>query len=457
MIFFTDKNGRGLDELPATHYHDITIGEKKYPTTEACVEALAGIVNFSPGGGSPEIPEEPEETPKWQPHPDWWDIKKIFDADTDPNKRFIMLMTDSNNAITLEQAKLGNATAYYKTSDGATYNTATNTHTCDNGQDKPCGAGYKTRWVMVYSPNADVICNVATIDVIWVYIGNESKVTSFVGNGFSNTATANVILEAIECDDSVTGATNAIASYAFCDCSALVNMTIPKDVTDIGLRSFIYCFGLRNIVIPNSVTTIGDYAFMADYSLCNIDLPDSITSIGENAFQACYGVNLNIPKNVTVIKNGAFSSCYGLKKIDIPSSVTSIGTQTFMNCVNVSFVQIQNGVTAIGASAFSGIYTLRSIIIPSSVTSIGSGAFGSLNGLLSFNCELGWVACANINLTQSTKLSVTSMIDFMYNLGLNTGGAVLITLGATNMAKLTAIPEGLAAIAFATSQGYTFA
>jgi len=60
-------------------------------------------------------------------------------------------------------------------------------------------------------------------------------------------------------------------------------------------------------------------------------------------------------------------------------------------------------------------------------------------------------------LTQSTRLSVSSMIDFMYNLGLNTGSAVLITLGATNMAKLTAIPEGLAAIAFATSQGYTFA
>ena len=357
LIFFTDKNGRNLKELPATHYANITIGTKTYPTPEACIEVLAEIINFKLGGGAtPPVP--PPATNGWQPHPDWWDIKKIFEDDTDPNKRFIMLITDSNNDITLAQAALGNATVYYKTSDGAAYNASTQTHTWDKMQDKQCADGYKTRYVIVYSTDENVNCYLGSFNTKHIFFGNESIINTLI-QASASWMENNKMIEAIEMDETVT-AIEAPYSFWFSTCHSLKSTTIPAGIKNIESECFRQCYALTSITIPNGVLTIRMMAF------------DNCTSL----------TFINIPKSVTNIELNAFNNCYSL---------------------------------------------------------------------LSFNIEDDWIAPQGINLTQSTNLSISGIIDFFTKLGA-TGTPVTITLGATNLAKLTSTE-----ITIATNKGYTLA
>ncbi|MBE6757878.1 MAG: hypothetical protein E7552_04940 [Ruminococcaceae bacterium] len=115
------------------------------------------------------------------------------------------------------------------------------------------------------------------------------------------------------------GSVTSIAEAAFAMCS-LDAITIPADVTHIGVYAFSGCnvlstvmvadgnktyhavgncliytknkeliAGFKNSVIPDdgSVTSIGPYAFFQHYSLTSVAIPKSVTSIGEGAFEGC--------------------------------------------------------------------------------------------------------------------------------------------------------------------------
>ena len=48
---------------------------------------------------------------------------------------------------------------------------------------------------------------------------------------------------------------------AFRNCSALTNIAIPNNITNIEEGTFYGCKSLTNITIPDTVTGIGIYAF----------------------------------------------------------------------------------------------------------------------------------------------------------------------------------------------------
>lgn len=52
-----------------------------------------------------------------------------------------------------------------------------------------------------------------------------------------------------------------IGEYAFYNCSGLINLTIPSNVTSIGENAFEGCRGLTSLTIPSGVTSIGYSAF----------------------------------------------------------------------------------------------------------------------------------------------------------------------------------------------------
>ena len=93
------------------------------------------------------------EKPKWQPNPNWWDIKKILDEDTRdyPGKVGVILYNFSDvSEFTLATYNI----AAVATSDGAFYSYSDNggkvTHHWDTSKDKDDGRGFKTRWVIYY-------------------------------------------------------------------------------------------------------------------------------------------------------------------------------------------------------------------------------------------------------------------------------------------------------------------
>ncbi|MCI6616952.1 leucine-rich repeat protein [Ruminococcus sp.] len=217
-----------------------------------------------------------------------------------------------------------------------------------------------------------------------------------------------------------------IGNNAFKECCNLSNITIPKNVTDIGCDAFTDC-NLSEVTIPANVKNIGEHAFgythpfnydTLTYEYFKIDnftikgikgtaaeqyatdngfnFIDISGTYDDPSTQYDYTIledgtiqltkyngndtDVEIPfeingQKVTSIGNNAFSECNTIYSIVIPDSVTSIGNAAFSNCSTLESISIPDSVTSIGNAAFSNCSTLESISIPDSVESIGSSAF----------------------------------------------------------------------------------
>lgn len=124
------------------------------------------------------------------------------------------------------------------------------------------------------------------VKAIGLAIDNESDVTGneqplfapkVLSEGTFNTTLTNVI---------VSEGITEIGGGAFAGCQNLVGVTLPKNVTKIGLLSFAYT-GLQRFEIPNTVTSVGISAFEGCSSLKTLVIPSSVSKIGDNAFTGC--------------------------------------------------------------------------------------------------------------------------------------------------------------------------
>lgn len=227
--------------------------------------------------------------------------------------------------------------------------------------------------------------------------------------------------------DSSWGSYKGQASYTFQNCSALKEVELPSDLTQIYGSMFGYCSSLENITFPENIEAIGPDAFSHCSSLGNVAIPESVTSVGPCAFESCtnlstiefpegldyigddafyntswmdamlqnnefviingqlidtgaFSENLVIPNGVTVIGPGAFEYD-SMSTVVIPGSVEVIDDDAFQSCNNLTSVTMTDGLKKIGESAFYDCDDLTTITIPGSVTEIGRDAFYSCNNL----------------------------------------------------------------------------
>ena len=109
---------------------------------------------------------------------------------------------------------------------------------------------------------------------------------------------------------------------AFEGCSAMVAVTIPSTVENIGYHTFFNCTGLRSVQLPASMREISYYAFEGCTALQCVDVGKNVYFIGEYAFKGCSSLRSlvfrgNAPNSVDVNAfSGIASGCtaYAPKK-----------------------------------------------------------------------------------------------------------------------------------------------
>lgn len=133
-----------IEDTTITNIAD-AIREKKGATDAySPIQMPDAIRAIEVGGGSSD---------EWQPQPDWWDIDKILEEDTeDYAGKIICLFNDTDTTTTINRINANKVI----TSDGGMYEDTSLTsysHTWDRTKDKECSLGNKTRYIIWYYTN----------------------------------------------------------------------------------------------------------------------------------------------------------------------------------------------------------------------------------------------------------------------------------------------------------------
>lgn len=127
----------------------------------------------------------------------------------------------------------------------------------------------------------------------------------------TNACFACLELSSITVPNSVT----SLADRAFGECDRLNSVFLGTGITNIPDYCFMGCDELYSVSLPATVTRIGNYAFF-EATLSNLTLPPNLTSIGVLAFGADYSLtSVTIPASVTSLGSAAFGDCYNLTNI----------------------------------------------------------------------------------------------------------------------------------------------
>lgn len=125
-----------------------------------------------------------------------------------------------------------------------------------------------------------------------------------------------------------------IPEYAFADCSALHEITMPATVKHILAYAFANCNNLSTVEF----------------------LGDELLTLGTGAFKDSPTLHyITIPEGVTNIENETFSGCGNLGEVILPDSVTTIGDDAFKDCVTIHTLVIPPNVDYISNSSFDGV------------------------------------------------------------------------------------------------------
>lgn len=165
---------------------------------------------------------------------------------------------------------------------------------------------------------------------------------------------------------------------------------IPEGMTIEGTTVTGYNGDATELVVPEGVTAIGEYAFLNCDALQEVTLPESLIEIENGAFQQSGLTTITVPENVTVIGDSAFRKTDSLKEVTIlgaatvgasafsesavetvtMNKVSAIGSYCFGASRSLSNVQM-DGMKEIGESAFTST-NLQEVVIPREVKKIGA-------------------------------------------------------------------------------------
>lgn len=226
------------------------------------------------------------------------------------------------------------------------------------------------------------------------------------------------------------------------NCNYLKTIFIPTNITAVNFSLGVWADCNCKIILHSNITKIGNKTFTSYAG--NLSLPKNLTEIGYGVFNYCTLKYIEIPEGIskltggTASGNGIFEECHNLEEVSIKNSnLYEIGPRTFYNCKSLTKLNLPANITAVGNNAFDRCMQLESIILPNA-HSIGNNAFyycRSLKTLVlpnEFDCDLYLFRCVS--------LSDETLCNIAYWLKDNTGSTPkTITFSACLHKKLNTL------------------
>lgn len=178
------------------------------------------------------------------------------------------------------------------------------------------------------------------------------------------------------------------STFQYCtQASDIESVTLPDSLTTIEKNAFYNCEKLKSVTIPPNVSSIGLAAFvegLSESSLTEIKVDPENPYFSEKdgvvfskdgtkliVFPSGRSGDYQIPDGTVSVGDYAFYYCVNVSSITVPGSVRSLGEGAFGNCSSLTKAVLNEGLEEIGEYAFQSSSGIRDIIIPASVKSVG--------------------------------------------------------------------------------------
>jgi uncharacterized repeat protein (TIGR02543 family) len=175
-----------------------------------------------------------------------------------------------------------------------------------------------------------------------------------------------------------------IGSYAFWGLTNVKQITIGKNVKEMGTAPFGHCDKLSSFKVAS-----GNSSYKTSAGVLYNYSKSTIVAYPANKS----GKTFTCPSTVKTIKGFAFSYNQNLTKFtqDSPGTIVDIKSSAFRKSKKLETITLKNNIKEIGNKAFYDITTLKGVTIPPSVVSIGNDIFLPSSKLkkLRVYCSLG--------------------------------------------------------------------
>lgn len=187
------------------------------------------------------------------------------------------------------------------------------------------------------------------------------------------------------------------STFQYCtQASDIESVTLPDSLTTIEKNAFYNCEKLKSVTIPQNVSSIGLAAFvegLSESSLTEIKVDPENPYFSEKdgvvfskdgtkliVFPSGRSGDYQIPGGTVSVGDYAFYYCVNVSSITVPGSVRSLGEGAFGNCSSLTKAVLNEGLEEIGEYAFQSSSGIRDLIIPASVKSVGKNGFRLSSG-----------------------------------------------------------------------------
>jgi len=108
-----------------------------------------------------------------------------------------------------------------------------------------------------------------------------------------------------------------------CESLLSVDLSGVSALRTLGCGTFTKCFFLESIIFPESLDLIDEYAFQQCKALNNVTIPDRVRKISKGAFMRCFSLtDIKFNDQLHIIDVQAFCKCTSLKKVVPPRACT---------------------------------------------------------------------------------------------------------------------------------------